>query len=62
MLLLISRPGAREHFDASAVSVRRSALAWVYQAKRPETRAARVEQVAAVAGRREPIANLWRRD
>jgi uncharacterized protein YdeI (YjbR/CyaY-like superfamily) len=57
-----ARPGARGHFDASSASVRRSALAWVYGAKRPETRAARVEQVAGIAGRGEPIANLWRRD
>ena len=55
-------PGAREHFDASSASVRRMALARVYQAKRPETRARRVEEVAAIAGRLEPIANLWRRD
>jgi len=59
---LAERPGAREHFDASSASVRRSALAWVYQAKRPETRAAHVAQVAAIAGRGEPISNLWRRD
>jgi uncharacterized protein YdeI (YjbR/CyaY-like superfamily) len=59
---LAEHPGAREHFDASSVSVRHSALAWVYQAKRPETRARRVEQVVAVAARLEPIANLWRRD
>jgi uncharacterized protein YdeI (YjbR/CyaY-like superfamily) len=59
---LAARPGAGELFDASSASVRRSALAWVYQAKRPETRAARVEQIAAVAGRGEPISSLWRRD
>ena len=59
---LAARPGARELFDASSASVRRSALAWVYQAKRPETRAAHVEQVAALAGRGEPISSLWRRD
>jgi len=59
---LAGRPGAREHFDASSVSVRRSALAWVYQARRPATRASRVEQIAAIAGRGEPISNLWRRD
>ena len=59
---LAVRPGARERFEASSASVRRMALAWVYGAKRPETRAARVEQVAAIAGRGEPIANLWRRD
>ena len=59
---LAARRGAREQFEASSVSVRRMALAWVYGAKRPETRAGRVEQVAAIAGRGEPIANLWRRD
>ena len=58
---LAERPGARERFDASSVSVRRSALAWVYQARRPATRAARVEQVAAIAERGESIANLWQR-
>ena len=58
---LAARPGAREQFDAASVSIRRMALAWVYQAKRPATRAARVERVAAVAGRSEPISNLWQR-
>jgi uncharacterized protein YdeI (YjbR/CyaY-like superfamily) len=58
---LAERPGARESFDASSVSVRRSALAWVYQARRPQTRAARVEQIAATAGRGDPIASLWQR-
>jgi uncharacterized protein YdeI (YjbR/CyaY-like superfamily) len=58
---LAERSGARERFDASSASVRRSALAWVYQAVRPQTRAARVAQVAAIAGRGEPIPNLWQR-
>jgi uncharacterized protein YdeI (YjbR/CyaY-like superfamily) len=58
---LAERPEARERFDASSVSVRRSALAWVYQARRPQTRAARVEQIAAIAGRGDPIASLWQR-
>lgn len=58
---LAASPGAREHFDGSSASVRRMALAWVYQAKRPATRAARVAQVAAIAGRGEPISNLWAR-
>jgi uncharacterized protein YdeI (YjbR/CyaY-like superfamily) len=59
---LTARPGSRERFDANSASVRRSALAWVYQAKRPQTRAARVEQVAAIAERGEPISSPWRRD
>ena len=58
---LAASAGAREHFDGSSASVRRMALAWVYQAKRPATRAARVEQIAAVAARGEPISSLWRR-
>ena len=58
---LAASPEARERFDGSSASVRRMALAWVYQAKRPATRAARVEQVAAIAARGEPIANLWAR-
>ena len=58
---LAARPGARERFDGSSASVRRMTLAWVYQAKRPATRAARVEQVAAIAARGEPISDLWAR-
>jgi uncharacterized protein YdeI (YjbR/CyaY-like superfamily) len=58
---LAGLPGARERFDASSTSVRKSILAWVYQAKRPETRASRIERVAAVAGRGEPIANAYQR-
>jgi uncharacterized protein YdeI (YjbR/CyaY-like superfamily) len=59
---LAERTGARELFDTSSASVRRSALAWVYQAKRPETRAGRVGQIVEVAGRGEAISSLWRRD
>jgi uncharacterized protein YdeI (YjbR/CyaY-like superfamily) len=58
---LAERPGARERFDSSSASVRRSALAWVYQAKRPETRAGRVRQIGAIAEGGEPISNLWQR-
>jgi uncharacterized protein YdeI (YjbR/CyaY-like superfamily) len=58
---LAGRPGARELFDASSESVRRMTLAWVYQAKRPATRAARVERVASVAGRGDPLSSMWRR-
>src|SRR5450759_1003911 len=59
---LAARRGAREPFYASSPAVRRMALAWVYGANRPQARAARVAQVAAVAERSEPIASLWRRD
>jgi uncharacterized protein YdeI (YjbR/CyaY-like superfamily) len=58
---LDAKPGARQLFDASTVSVRRMCLAWVYQAKRPKTRAAHVAQLAEIAGRGEPLSSLWRR-
>lgn len=37
-----AHPGARERFDTFTRSVRRSILVWIVQAKRPETRAARI--------------------
>ncbi len=58
---LATGSGARERFDASSASVRRAALAWVYQAKRASTRAARVEQIASVAARGEPISTSWQK-
>jgi uncharacterized protein YdeI (YjbR/CyaY-like superfamily) len=39
-------PGARERWDGLPRSVRRSALEWIVQAKRPETRARRVADTA----------------
>ena len=48
---LAERPGAREHFDAFPPGVRRSILVWVVQAKRPETRAARIRETAEQAAR-----------
>ena len=42
-------PGAREHWEAFTRSPRRVMLQWIVTAKRPETRAARVEQTAAAA-------------
>jgi uncharacterized protein YdeI (YjbR/CyaY-like superfamily) len=39
-------PGARERWDGLSRSVRRSTLEWIVQAKRPETRARRVEDTA----------------
>jgi uncharacterized protein YdeI (YjbR/CyaY-like superfamily) len=58
---LAARPGARERFDAGSASVRRMALGWVYGARRAATRAARVEQIAALAERGETIMSLYRR-
>jgi uncharacterized protein YdeI (YjbR/CyaY-like superfamily) len=49
-----ARTGAAEHWEAFPRSVKRAILAWIYGAKRPETRATRVEETAAEAaeGRR----------
>ncbi len=43
---LDTRPGAREQWDAFPPSARKQALAWIVVAKRAETRAARVIEVA----------------
>jgi len=56
---LAAAPGARQHFDASPVSMRKGALGWVYQARRLGTRAARVEKIAAVAARGQPISSAF---
>lgn len=51
---LAAVPGAQAAWDAFPPGVRRGLHSWVIAAKRPQTRAARVEQVAseAAAGRR----------
>jgi uncharacterized protein YdeI (YjbR/CyaY-like superfamily) len=41
--------GARERWDAFTRSQRRAVLVWIGQAKRPETRARRVEETARLA-------------
>jgi uncharacterized protein YdeI (YjbR/CyaY-like superfamily) len=50
---LDSRPSAREHWDAFPRSVRRSILAWIVQAKRDTTRAARIEETSRLAQQNE---------
>lgn len=52
-------PGSREQWDAFPPSARRGILEWVVQARRPDTRARRVAEVAEKAGRGER-ANQWR--
>jgi uncharacterized protein YdeI (YjbR/CyaY-like superfamily) len=49
-----ARPGSREAWDAFTVSPRKQMLLWLVTAKRPETRASRIEQIAdaAAEGRR----------
>jgi uncharacterized protein YdeI (YjbR/CyaY-like superfamily) len=46
-------PGARERWKSFSPSSQKQALAWIVLAKRPETRAARVETVAEKAARGE---------
>jgi uncharacterized protein YdeI (YjbR/CyaY-like superfamily) len=46
-------PGSREGFDGFTKGSRKVLLGWVAQAKRPETRAARVAEIAAAAARGE---------
>ena len=52
-------PAARRHWDAFPPSTRRGILEWIGNAKRPETRAKRVETTAAEAAR-NVRANQWR--
>lgn len=50
---LASRPPAADHFAAFPPSGRKLLLTWVATARRPETRAARVAEVAEAAARNE---------
>jgi len=52
-------PGSRKNWDAFPKSVRRGVLEWLLNAKRPETRAKRIAEVAEKAARNER-ANQWR--
>jgi uncharacterized protein YdeI (YjbR/CyaY-like superfamily) len=57
---LASYPSARQNFDAFPRSVKRGILEWIATAKRPQTRAKRVEETARLA--EDNIrANQWRR-
>jgi uncharacterized protein YdeI (YjbR/CyaY-like superfamily) len=51
---LATEPAARAAWDAWSPSTHRMSLAWVYSAKRPETRARRIEELVsrAAAGRK----------
>ena len=55
---LDARPPARANFDAFPPSARRALLEWIVQAKRPETRAKRLAEIADKASRNER-ANEW---
>ena len=46
-------PGSREHWESWSASARKMILTWIVLAKRPETRAVRVETTAEKAARGE---------
>jgi uncharacterized protein YdeI (YjbR/CyaY-like superfamily) len=50
---LAALPPARENFDAFPPSARRAILLWLVQAKRAETRSARIRKTAELAARNE---------
>ena len=50
---LDANPPSREHWDAFSRSPRRAILEWIAQAKRPDTRAKRIAEVAEHAARNE---------
>lgn len=56
---LAAHPGARRHFDAFPRSAKRGILEWIANARRAETRAARIDETARLAQRNER-ANQWR--
>jgi uncharacterized protein YdeI (YjbR/CyaY-like superfamily) len=55
---LAAHPPAQSNFEAFPKSVRRMLLGWIAQAKRPETRAARILEIVSKAERNER-ANQW---
>ena len=46
---LAGYPDARRHFDAFPNSARKMILGWIVSAKKPETRARRIEETARLA-------------
>ena len=59
---LAARAGAAERFHAWAPSMRKGLLGWLVLAKRPETRAARIAEIATAAASGEVPAPYRRRD
>jgi uncharacterized protein YdeI (YjbR/CyaY-like superfamily) len=52
-------PKALENWEAFPRSVKRGVLEWIFNAKRPETRAKRIEETSRLAGENRR-ANQWR--
>jgi uncharacterized protein YdeI (YjbR/CyaY-like superfamily) len=59
---LAGRRDARANWDRFPPSARRVLLGWLVQARRPETRARRVDEIAAAAERNERAGPAARRD
>lgn len=59
---LAAHPQAAANFEAFPKSVKRAMLEWTAQAKRPETRRQRIDQIATAAARNERAYPLVRRD
>lgn len=56
LVALAATPGAADAFERAGVSQRKMALFWISSAKRPQTRASRIERVVkAVAEGRAPV-------
>jgi uncharacterized protein YdeI (YjbR/CyaY-like superfamily) len=53
-------PQSGKNFEAFPRSVKRGILEWILNAKKPETRAARIDQTASMAARNER-ANQWQK-
>ncbi|GAB4578362.1 MAG: YdeI/OmpD-associated family protein [Anaerolineales bacterium] len=58
---LLANPPAQEYFNAFPRSVKRAILEWIANAKRPKTRAARLEETARLAAQ-NIRANQWRKN
>jgi uncharacterized protein YdeI (YjbR/CyaY-like superfamily) len=56
---LAALPNARAYWDAFPRSVKRGILEWILNAKKPETRAKRIEETATLANENKR-ANQWR--
>lgn len=56
---LDANPAASQYFEAFPRSVKRGILEWILQAKKPETRARRIEETARLAAQ-NIRANQWR--
>jgi len=55
---LQTEPAAYDYFSSSAVSYRRNVLRWIKTAKKPETRANRIQATVDLSAKQEKIPHL----